>query len=225
MNNLDLLAHSIINPEPASDQFYSKAESMLVISKEKKSINELQKCNRKVIESISGISALLACPDDNSGAVENLLNRISGILDSCPGMNYSELASYFAVNDTSFSVYTKLNSQEKKGFLRDIILGYIKDRHSIYMEYGYSDTALQSKADSFAHKKSGPQGSLKIESILKSHGIEYIQNLDYEKFLALNKAYIKPDSGDNELFKKLKVRKISNLDGRALMSERFQISA
>ncbi len=212
MNNLDILDFCTQNPEPAYDPFYSKAESSLIISKDNGTLNDLQKANRMMIESISGISALMSCPEDNSSAIDSLIKKIASILDSCDGINYSELVSYFSVNDVSFSVYSKLSKNDKLDFLSEIIKEYIKDRHSIYLQYGYTDTSLQSKADSFAHKKSGPQGSSKIESILASMHVIYKPITTYIQFCSASACYIKPDLADAHLFKEILAKKRIRFD-------------
>ena len=119
-------------------------------------------------------------------------------------MNHSELASFLAVLDLSFSMFARLTADAKRNLLRTVIPAFIAERHRTFLAYGYSPVSLQSKADSFSHKRSGQSGTEKISDILRRLGIPSVADATVKGFQSMKTGFARPDAQDASLFDDVK---------------------
>ena len=195
-SNLDILNASCAHPEPFSDPCYSKASRNLVISPNKQKPTPLQKANAKIRNNLTACAALHGKKEP--AAIRKLIAEIDALLDT-KGINNSEFTSFWEVNDVSYSIYNRIPKDRRFEFLQELVEQYCKHRHALYSQYGYSDTTLQVKADSFAHKRSGPQGAEKISQMLLRRGL-FLCPGNVEDFCAGDKHFVLPDSTQKKLF-------------------------
>jgi hypothetical protein len=168
MTNVELLAFCRQNPEPFFDPHYSKQSKDLIISRDPQSPNRLQQAHSAIVRNITAIAAL-----DGKGEVRAMEKLVAEIVRELEveGINNSEFTSYWEVNDVSFSIYRHLQPEDRVRFVMEMARNYIADRHAVYSVYGYTDTTLQVKADSFAHKRSGGQGLEKVCTLFRRAGL------------------------------------------------------
>lgn len=197
MTNIELLGFSTRNPEPFFDPYYSKQARQLVISSDKGSPNALQRANAVIRRNITALEALVG--KNEKEAELKLAAEIVSALEQ-EGINNSEFTSYWEVNDVSVSIYRKLEPEDQGRFVLEMAKRYIQDRHSVYSAYGYSDTTLQVKADSFAHKRSGGQGQAKVLEILAGSGIKLFARNDLRDFCEGPDSVVLADSTGKTLF-------------------------
>lgn len=111
-------------------------------------------------------------------------------------MQLSEFVSYWSVIDVTFSQYRSLPHADRLSFLGEVLGRYVERRHGAYSSHGYTATALQSKADTFAHKRQGVFGRTKMGLQLEARGIEH-GTREGEPY------YLWPDGGDASTFRTL----------------------
>ena len=177
MDNLVLLEESKKHPEPIIDLHYIKLAGSLYISKDPQNPTLLQKNIAKLRQLLDALC--VAWEKHAEDHAKDILSDIDQLLLR-ENMNFSELAAFFAVLDISHSQYRKMSAEERKKVLEYAIKEFITHRHFLYRAYSYSDTSIQVQADSFAHKRSGPQASRKIKKMLADLGIP--QALDESAF-------------------------------------------
>jgi len=197
MDNCQLLLLSSQNPESLYDPYYAKDSDALVIAENPLHPTQLQRSNQKLLELITAYKVL---GDVGGGDKNIILSEIIKLLENDSSLNNSEFASFWAVNDVSFSLYKKLSINEKFAFIEEIVVSYIAKRHSLYSRYGYSDVTLQVKHDSFAHKRSGNQAFYKFENIIRSAGITFQVASNFSDYMSKDFCVIYPDKSDSIIF-------------------------
>ncbi len=195
--NHALLDLSIQKPEPIYDPAYQK--ELLVIRESPETLNELMRANRSLLDYITayGVNRQVG----NAAANSQIITRMMQALDTA-NINTSEFTSFWECCDVSYSVYRKLGVAEKRQFLERITQEYLARRHALYQAHGYTFTTLQVKADSFAHKRTGDQGSAKTVAILERNGFEPYVSIAARGAPA-PLAYLLPDKGDEKAFRAL----------------------
>ena len=193
--NHALLDYSIQKPEPIYDPAYQK--ELLVIRESPETLNELMKANRSLLDYITayGVNRQVG----NAAANNQIITRMMQALDTA-NINTSEFTSFWECCDVSYSVYRKLGIAEKRQFLERITQEYLARRHALYQAHGYTFTTLQVKADSFAHKRTGDQGSAKTVGILERNGFIAFSSVPARGGSA-PLSYLLPDKGDEKAFR------------------------
>lgn len=203
-SNHALLDYSIGKPEPIYDPAYQK--EFLVISKSSKTLNDLMRANRSLLDCITayGVNHQLGLLAANN----QIITRMMQVLGAA-NINTSEFTSFWECCDVSYSVYLKLGDTEKRQFLERITQEYLARRHALYQAHGYTFTTLQVKADSFAHKRTGNQGSAKTVRILACLGfVPYVSPA--ARSTRAPRAYLLLDKGNTKSFRNiLHARKIN----------------
>lgn len=213
-SNFKILEKSIQNPEKAFDITYIKRKKNLIISEDPDVPNELQKTVRRTRDNITAIKVIArnSVTAETKRITQEIIHNIMSDL-SVQGMNFSEFASYWAVNDISFSVYEKMTEQDKFDFVNEMVKMYISDREEIYKKYGYSDVSLQVRSDSSLHKSSGELGLRKVSAILDSFG--FISSINsYFDFMQHDKAYLHADKDGKKLANEIIEKKDITFDWR-----------
>ncbi len=193
--NHALLDYSIQKPEPIYDPAYQK--ELLVIRESPDTLNELMKANRSLLDYITayGVNRQVG----NAAANNQIITRMMQALDTA-NINTSEFTSFWECCDVSYSVYRKLGTAEKRQFLERITQEYLARRHALYQAHGYTFTTLQVKADSFAHKRTGDQGSAKAVGILERNGFVPFSSVP-TRGSSTPLSYLLPDKGDEKAFR------------------------
>lgn len=199
IDNIKLLEFSLENPEPIIDEFYLK-NGNLIIAENPKELTDLMKQNLNLLESISAYN--FAKKNKNQVTAKKAIETIFKIIKS-KNINYSEFVSFWPVVDISYSVFSKMNDDEKMKILKIIIEKYIELRHNLYSTYGYTPTTLQVGKDAKAHKESGSLGVNKVSKILDSFGFNKANSETVEDFTKGDEKYIETDKKGKKLFKEL----------------------
>lgn len=194
-DNETVLQRCIENPEQYDD---SKAEGRLVITPKRGQSNKLMLANAEILDLITTFK--VARDEGDNSLCARIIDKMIPLLQT-RGMNYSEFATFWQVNDISYSLYEDFDTETKRTFLTAIILPYIAYRHQIYKEHGYTATTLQVRADSHSHKASGSRGIRKIESILKGFNIPLLT--DESEWMSCPSFYILADRRGKNLFDRI----------------------
>ncbi len=191
-DNEIVLKRCIENPEQCDD---SHMEGRLVITPKRGQSNELMHANSEILDLITTFK--VASDESDNKLCAKIVDRMITLLQT-HGMNYSEFATFWQVNDISYSVYEDFGAETKRSFLNAVIPSYIAYRHQIYKEHGYTATTLQVRADSHSHKTFGSRGIHKIASILKRFNVPPL--IDQSKLRSCPSFYILADRGGKNLF-------------------------
>ena len=107
-------------------------------------------------------------------------------------MNLSAFSQYFMVHNLTYSIFSKLNYEEKYELLFYVLEAYIVKRHEMYKSHGYSNIVLQVLSDNYSHKRKGTVGQKKIENQIKKYAnfseLNNLNDLEQYKY-----AYFIPD--------------------------------
>lgn len=199
MNNLDYFNLSLNNKEELIDPYYHLVVNRTVIPFTKEKNNKLTISNQNVIRYISSVQTMIQIGKSmDSPEVEEILNLIIDELNT-PGMNLSAFSQYFNVHNMNYSVFQSLKYSEKITVLKFVIKEYIKNRHELYVNHGYSNIVLQVMSDNYSHKRKGTYGTNKIISILKLLDICHINEMPFGSF-EKEKYYLLPDKKDKKLY-------------------------
>lgn len=200
IDNITLLKHCLENPEPFIEDAYIK-KGILIISGKSEDKTELMKKNLELIESISAYR--LAREKTDVFIEQKALEKILEIVEN-ESMNFSEFVSFWPVADISYSIFKKMNGENKLKILKTIVEKYIELRHDLYQAHGYSPATLQVGKDAKAHKENGVLGIKKVEGILNLHGYRIANDENPELFMHEgNKKYIEAEKKGKILFKQL----------------------
>ena len=121
---------------------------------------------------------------------EVLAKKIINILRTTKNIHFFPFNFYCHTQDIAKKKFFKLSFDEQLNLIKN----YIEDRHSMYLEHGYTNTILQVACDSYAHKRNGDKGTRKLREQAKRHGIKHFDFGD-------NNYYLNPDKGDESKFK------------------------
>lgn len=187
ISNKELLKYCINNPEPNIDEFYEGLLERKIIPENKAEKNELIEASENLLNIITTIETLNNKNDYSKD--DSLIKQINDTL-KIPGMNYSPLVQYLMVHNLNYDIYlSELDLETQKSLVKE----YIKDRHSIYKNYGYSDIVYQILSDNYSHKRKADLGTKKVRIQLEKLGINHISKKE-------RNYYINPDKGDKKLF-------------------------
>ena len=196
MNNLDYFKLSLQTGENISSDLYRIDK--IIITKDANQTNELIEANKKILKNITAYE--IASGKEGEKIRNKIIKNIISLLET-PGINHSEFTNYWCTHDVSFSLYGGFSDKYKNEFIKNMIESYIQNRHEMYLSHGYTNSTLQVRCDSIAHKSKGKAGCLKVEKILEKNGIKYFGENDLENFLdPNNKFYILPDGKSKNLF-------------------------
>ncbi|MDD4358885.1 MAG: hypothetical protein PHY30_03675 [Candidatus Pacebacteria bacterium] len=201
IDNIELLEFCFENKEPYIDKYYVKNNKKIITDSIQKK-NALMLANIKILDNISTYKIAMEAKNKEMQkvALENIMSALGTV-----GINFSEFTSYWAVKDISYSFYEKKLKTDslKLEFLKNIIPQFIKDRHLLYKNYGYSFSTLQAVSDSKSHKKNGNAGFDKVSNLLNTLGLKRLNSKNLEDFNRNNNIYICPDKMDKFLFKEI----------------------
>jgi len=201
INNIELFEKCIENKESYIDPYYNKLDNKLITDNPSK-INKIMISNKSLLENITAykIAMISNNLEMKRIIIENIIKELA-----VPGINYSEFVSYWSVKDISYSIYNKIlfNKDLKSEFLEMIVPEFIKDRHDIYTNHGYTATTLQVMYDSKSHKRNGDAGKIKIEDILRNTGFNYLNSNNLIEFEKNDKIFIFPDRTEKILFNEI----------------------
>lgn len=195
--NLELFEYSKNHPEEMFDSFYEK--NILVIPSTKEEENLLTKNNGKLINLISAFSVLDGYNlDRNDKNIIKIIDDIIYILDNTPNINYSSFSQFFMVYNLSFSIYKSKSFEQKEELIYKILKLYCKERHNMYLSYGYSNTILQVMSDNYSSRRNSKSGIEKVLKILEPYSLEIINS--FSDLLIKDDYYFLPDKGGKDIF-------------------------
>ena len=215
LSNSKIFDYSVANEELLVDLFYRNDK--IIITDNPMRRNDLMKRNMNLIEQIIAYKVARARKDAKT--VEHCIDEIL-ILLTVPEINVSELVTFWATLDVSFSTYQNLSDEKKREFLRSAIDAYIDTRHNLYSVHGYTATTLQVRQDSFAHKASGSNALRKLEQLFSRYKFSRATGT-VKDFIKSEKEYIFPDDSDSATFDQLLALKKLSFDwGRHYQGKR-----
>jgi hypothetical protein len=186
MDNIKLFEYSLENENKLLENAVKKED--VVITSKAKDKNELMIKNERMINLITSYKTL---KDKLSPKQEgDIIAELDSLLFNKEKMNYSAFSQYFMVWDLSYSLLSSRGLEERKKLLKELLNKYIKDRHSMYLEHGYSNMVLQVISDNYSHKRKGMTGIVKLEAMLK---IAKIPKYDTTQNIANDTFYLLPD--------------------------------
>lgn len=201
MNNLDFFNISLLNTKINYD--FSSPAGKVVIPKTKEETNDLIEANHNLIDLITTYKTLQKC-SPNSGELTAIVNEIIKLLDSTKYINYTSFCVYFQVLRYSYNTYfhaKNLSPVEKFNLIKTTVELYIKNRHSLYLEHGYSDQVLQVMCDASSSRRNGNTGTKNLSSIMALFNIQRVNSFD--EFKTGFSSYILPDKGDSNILKEI----------------------
>lgn len=196
MNNIELFKYSGANPEPIIDPYYNREK--VVITPTVEETNNLIEKNSRLIELISVFKYFNENGKVKSDSeVVKLIDEIVEILISTDGINFSPFSQFFMVYNSSHNSFKTYSKKEQNEFIYEMLQLFIKQRHSMYMSHGYTNTILQVVCDNYSHKRNSKTTIVKICDIMSDYGFEHhdIGLLD-----DMDRYYILPDKGDKQEF-------------------------
>jgi len=163
LSNIDYFEFLVSNPEKIIDKWYSGKKEEIVLTKTKNEKSMLIEANEKLIEYIGVFNYFVNGKgyDKENLQVIQLLDEMVSLLKT-KGINYSAFSQYFMVQNISHSLFTKLSYEEKIDILYFVLIEYLKNRHEMYSNHGYSNIILQVLSDNYSHKRKGSSGIEKI---------------------------------------------------------------
>lgn len=204
MNNLDYFKLSLKIKEPIASGEY--LTDRIVITRNANQTNKLIEANKKILKNITAYEIITG--REGKKTRNKIIKDIIGLLKT-KGINYSEFPNYWSTQDVSFSMYQELSNDDKRIFVKDMTEKYIKNRHDMYLSHGYTNTTLQVRCDSVAHKSRGRTGCTKVEGLVEKFGIKKFAGKNLKEFLNKNNScYIFPDGKDKKLFQEILSKKI-----------------
>lgn len=203
MNNLGYFNYCKENPEKILDPYYKKG--VLVIPEKVNEQNNLTEKNARLIELITTFKTLVSFGKgkDNEDILK-VIQEIIEILVKTSNINYSAFCQFFMVYNSSFSVFQKMNKQNKENFIYEMLCNYVKERHSMYLSHGYSNIILQVMSDNYSHKRNSKSGIEKVENLFSPYGIQKIS--DFDELLEKERVYFLPDKGGKDIFEEFILR-------------------
>lgn len=201
MNNLDFFNISTFHAKISCD--FSKPQGVLVIPKSKEDSNELTNANHKLIDLITTYKTLKNITP-LSDQTDVIVNEIIALLDKTKHINYTPFCVYFQVLKYSYNSYINaknLSHEDKFNLIKDTIEAYINNRHDIYVSHGYSDQVLQVMCDASSSRRNGATGTDSLASLLSGFNIPKVDS--FEDFQSKPNAFILPDKGNSDVFKKI----------------------
>ncbi len=201
-DNLQYFYDSLINKEPNFDRQYFIDE--IIIDDEE---NELIKNNKNLQDTIYEYAGEREKYSTTNRQMpekdkENYIYRVINLL-SKKNMNLTNFAQSFAVFDSSFSAFSRMNEHAKYNFIEFILDCYVDTRMKLYEKIG--DGYLQILYDSHAHKRVGPLGARKISGLLNLTGYTMSNDVGIS-----DNEYFLPDSVQKEKFQEF--LQINNID-------------
>lgn len=201
MNNLDFFNISTFHAKISYD--FSNPQGVLVIPRTKEETNALTDANHKLTDLITTYKTLKGIKQ-LSKKTNAIVSEIIALIDKTDHINYTPFCVYFQVLKYSYNSYInakKLSNRDKFNLIRDTIEAYIDNRHDIYVSHGYSDQVLQVMCDASSSRRNGATGTNNLALILSNFNILKVDSL--EAFQSKPNAYILPDKGNADVFKKI----------------------
>jgi hypothetical protein len=186
MNNIQLFEYSLENQNDILENIINKED--IVITSRANDKNELMLKNERLIDLITSYKTLKNRL--TSKQEDEILSEVDSLLFNKEKMNYSAFSQYFMVWDLSHSLLREQEVKERKRVLKSLLNKYIQDRHSMYLEHGYSNMILQVISDNYSHKRKGMTGINKLEVMLKN---AKIPKYDGSQNIANDIFYLLPD--------------------------------
>lgn len=188
LNNKEILKYSLNNPSSMLDENFKTDKELIIIPRVSGEENELTRAFSDLINLFTTISTLNKNNDYSKDEV--LAKKIINILRTTKNIHFFPFNFYCHTQDIAKKKFFKLSFDEQLNLIKN----YIEDRHSMYLEHGYTNTILQVACDSYAHKRNGDKGTRKLREQAKRHGIKHFDFGD-------NNYYLNPDKGDESKFK------------------------
>ncbi len=196
MNNIDLFLYSGEHPEPIIDPYYNREKVVIPLSAFQ--TNELVEKNARLIQLITvfsyfiGEGKTLSNPD-----MHGLIDEVIKILKETEGINLSPFSQFFMVYNSTYGSFLTYGYKEQRQFIYEMLHLYVKERHSMYLSHGYSNSTLQVVCDNYSHKRNSKTTIIKICDLL--NGVGFIHDSDGVGLLSKN-YYFLPDKGDKKAF-------------------------
>lgn len=198
ISNQFILDFSLAHKEPLIDDYYIKDGELIIGQMGHTDESSLDRAHADLYESIT--QYMCALEDNDSILKRESLTKVMDIVH-VDGMHFSEFVSFWSIFDISHSAFIRMHRAEQKELLEMLLEQYIKMRHRIYLDIGYSPVALQAAKDAKSHKRSGSIAVRKVSKILHEFGYVDSHDENVDDFLSGGeKKYINSDKEGKVLF-------------------------
>ncbi len=167
INGFDLFQECLEHPEKLIDDFYTTDQLIITENSEQAPTGAMQTW-RKVLDRIT--VAEVAFSDGDNDQLDKQILALDKILIEGSDAQLLEFTSFFNVLGVSYTIYKKLNKQERVEFLKEVFLRYLDKRYYIYSMHGYTPTTLQVKKDISTSRSKGNMGNQKARKMLAEAG-------------------------------------------------------
>ena len=196
MTNIEYFKFSGQNPEPIIDPYYNRDKVVVPLTAEK--TNRLVEKNSRLIELISVFSYFRGKGKGKEDPeVAAIVQEVVDILLKTEGINFSPFSQFFMVYNSSHNSFKAYSKGEQREFVYEMLVLYCKERHTMYLSHGYSNSILQVVCDNYSHKRNSKTTIVKICDILENYGFVHMENKGRP---IATYGYILPDKGDKESF-------------------------
>lgn len=203
-NNLEVFTLMKKNPESLIDRYYADQNNLVIIPKTKDESNALTTAAEDLYRYIDTFETLNTDLKNQASAdlIHQLLIKIDNIIMNTPNINFTSFCQYFLVYNLSQSLYRVIEDEDRLPLLKDLIIGYIENRHHIYKSHGYTPIVMQTMCDNYSHKRKNKTGAIKITTQLHEIGItNVITHIDEDD--TLDMYYLIPDMFNKTLIQEI----------------------
>lgn len=216
-SNLEVFTLMKKNPESLIDRYYADQNNLIIIPKTKDESNVLTKAAEDLYRYIDTFETLNTDLKNQTSTdlIHQLLIKIDDIIMNTPNINFTPFCQYFLVYNLSQSLYRVIEDNDRLPLLKDLIIGYIENRHHIYKSHGYTPVVMQTMYDNYSHKRKNKIGGIKIATQLQEIGItNIITHIDEDD--VLDTYYLIPD-----MFNKTLIQEIFNKNNITINSDKL----
>ena len=200
------------NPESLIDRHYAAQNNLVIVPNTKNESNTLTKATENLYRYIDTFETLNTDLKNqvSTDLIHQLLIKIDNIIMNTPNIKFTSFCQYFLVYNLSQSLYRVIANKDRLPLLKDLIIGYIKNRHHIYKSHGYTPVIMQTMYD-----KKNKTGGIKIATQIQEIDIINIMtHLDEDD--SLDMYYLIPD-----MFNKTLIQKIFDINNISISSEKL----
>ncbi|UXM84251.1 hypothetical protein [Methanococcus aeolicus] len=156
-SNLEYWEYSLKHLEPIFEKYYIK-DNLIVENKEL--IEKVERLRELII-------SYCVIIEKNEETANEIFKEIYEIINSVKDIKYTEFVAFWKALDMSYSVFEKVDKNNKEIVLKEILAEYCKRRRKVYDKLGYSNITIQALYDSGSSRKQGNSGGDKLNDIVR----------------------------------------------------------
>ncbi len=165
LDGLKLFQDCLHHPEKLIDDFYT-SNQLIISNSASGSETEAMQTWSIVLQRITAAKVALDDKDDHQ-LCEHVKKLDKHLLQN-DYAQFLEFTAFFNVIDMSYSIYKKLNDEDRIQFLELALKKYTDHRFRIYASHGFTPTSIQVRKDVATSRSSGDMANKKIKSFFNS---------------------------------------------------------